>query len=221
LADAANGVATVWSTLWEDTVEITGKVTKQRHPMAVHARIASDGQMVSGSELTVGGSGAAGPPGTSEFTPILPDHAVKPGDSWSRTYEQANPFGEGTLHVSVSGSLVSVEPDDSGHDVALIKTSATVPLDLTIDAAKVADSMDLGRMPAKTKIAFSGSIDATGFSWVDVPTQQLLKSTTDAHFHLKMTIRGAEPEVPDGTVISIDGSVQMGLTQTSAPTLTV
>src|SRR5439155_12558169 len=187
----------------------------------VQARIASDGRMVSGSELTLGGSGAAGLPGTSEFTPILPDHAVKPGDSWSRTYEQANPFGEGTLHVSVSGSLVSVEPDDSGHDVALIKTSATVPLDLTIDAAKVADSMDLGRMPAKTKIAFSGSIDATGFSWVDVPTQQLLKSTTDAHFHLKMTIRGAEPDVPDGTVISIDGSVQMGLTQTSAPTLTV
>ena len=74
-----------------------GSKTAKLKSVTTTVKISNDGRMLSGTDLSAFGPARTGVPGGSQFMPILPDHPVKPGDSWSQGYEQASGLGYGTV----------------------------------------------------------------------------------------------------------------------------
>jgi hypothetical protein len=212
----ADGVATVRLTVSNMSGSVDGRSVKEKDPVSVKVKISRDGRILSGTDLSALTGENQSLPGGSQFMPVLPDHPVKPGDSWSEAYEQANPFGTGTIGISATGRLVNFETD-GGHRVAVIQNKEKVPLDLTIDMADLAKQFHLSGVPSGVKITYAGSIDVTGYSWVDTVTKEMLKSTSDARFHLDMSFEGAGPQIPNGSTVTFDGSMGLAMTQARAP----
>jgi hypothetical protein len=66
-------------------------------------------------------------------------------------------------------------------------------------------------------MTYAGQIDVIQYSWVDVDSKQLVKSTTDARFHIDMTAEGLGPAIPNGSTLKFDGSMELSLIQANAP----
>src|SRR5207249_2041614 len=97
-----------------------------------------------------------------------------------------------------------------------VQTTEAIPIHMTVDLAEVAKAFHVGGVPTKAKITYSGTVNVEEFSWVDTVSRQLLKSTSEAKFHLDATAEGFGDGLPDGTNVSFDGSFGMTLTQTGA-----
>ena len=71
-------------------------------PTNFEMKVASDGRIVAvnGSSFTNGSLPGVSGTGGGLVTAILPDHAVKPGDTWTKDYDQANPMGTGAVHMT-------------------------------------------------------------------------------------------------------------------------
>src|SRR5438309_2462869 len=97
------GIVTLDITIENAAMTINGRSTPVPGA-ATHAqmKVGRDGRIISGGALA-GGAGA-GPsiPGTNQLTPLLPDHDIKPGDTWTKQVDQPNPFGSGTINASTS-----------------------------------------------------------------------------------------------------------------------
>lgn len=95
---------------------------------SISMKVASDGRVQS-----VNGSALAGNPftllsnvGGGFITAVLPDAAVKPGDTWSKSYDEAAPGGSGASHIrarskylrdeSMSGVSAAVGRDQQHRD---------------------------------------------------------------------------------------------------------
>ncbi len=210
----SDGVATVELRFDQMSVAAGGKSVKTK-PTTVTVKISKDGRLLSGTDLSVFGREPSGLPGGSQFVPILPDHPVKPGDSWSEGYEQTNDLGYGSISISATGTLVNFEKD-GGHKVAVVQTVETIPIHMTVDLSEVANRFHIGGIPAGSKITYSGSVNVQEYSWVDTVSKQLLKSTSDARFQLDMTFEGFGHGIPDGANVTFDGSMDMSITQEGA-----
>jgi hypothetical protein len=210
----ANGVATVKMKVSHVGGTMAGQTLPSQHAVTMTLRVARDGRVLSGGDLGVVGD-ATGPeggfPGSSQLTPILPDGLVKPGDTWTKSYQQANPLGSGALHYSTHGTLLNYESDGADR-TAVIETTASVPFDMTIDFSKLA-SLAGKAVPKGASMAYKGSMDMRATSWVDTVTKQLVKASLSATFAFKMTFHGLQPDVPDGSTISFDGTMRLDLTQ--------
>jgi hypothetical protein len=212
----ADGTATVALHLTKLTAQSGSKSAKLK-AVTTTVKISNDGRLLSGTDLSAFGPARTGVPGGSQFMPILPDHPVKPGDSWSQGYEQASGLGYGTVSIHATGTLVKFE-SEGGHQVAVVQTTETIPIHLTIDVAKLAKQLklDASNIPASAKIAYSGSVNVETYSWVDTATKQLRKSSSLAKFDLDMAFQGFGAAVPEGSVVSFDGSFAMALTAKAA-----
>lgn len=97
-------------------------------------QVAADGHLVTWD----GSSTGAGNPllafaGAGYFeTAVLPDHSVKPGDTWSKTYDQTGPdvIGPG-LHVLSSSTYLRDEML-GGVNAAVVETKSTATIDLSL-----------------------------------------------------------------------------------------
>lgn len=160
-----------------------------------------------GSLETVGRS-ALGFPGGDQFTPLLADHKVRPGDKWDRSYQRTNPFGSGTYGVTAHNRLLRYEKFQ-GRRVAVIETRSSTDLDIPVDLAQVSDALagQLGTASA----GLTGSAQATGpvestlTSWLDPATGDLLQ-VKDATT-LKLVLQQPAPAPP----IRLEGSVSFDL----------
>lgn len=211
----ADGIADVQLTLSKISARSGGKGSKVKGPIHMTVRIAPDGRMLGGTDLSFLGDGTGGLPGTSQFMPVLPDHPVKPGETWSMGYEQTNTVGYGSIDVAATGRLLSVR-SQSGRRIATIETKETVPLHLTLDVAQLAKAYGVKDVPKGAKITYSGQVNVTQYSWIDTQAKQLVRSTTDASFQVDMTVEGV-PGSPNGATLTLDGSMSLGMTQAHAP----
>jgi hypothetical protein len=88
----ANGVATVDVKAENLSASLDGHWYPTEGGGTARIRIASDGRILSlPGELSPGSS--LGFAGSDQVTPLLPNYAVKPGDSWTRNFDQAIPVG--------------------------------------------------------------------------------------------------------------------------------
>ena len=214
----AKGVATVQMTMSNLTGESAGLRFPSPGRITTSLRIAPDGRIVSGGDLGVAGSMGTpgGLPGSSQITPILPDRAVKPGDSWSKSFDQANPFGRGALHYTARGTLLRYETV-GGHKTAVIRTSLSSPLDVTIDFDKLTGLLGgANGLPAGASVAYTGSATVRSTSWVDTVTKQMVRSSASGPMKVIMVLHGFGPPIPDGSEISFDGTVSVTLSQPSS-----
>ena len=150
-----------------------------------------------------------GPPGTDQFLAILPGRSVKPGDTWTKVFTRPNPFGQGSITYTTENRFLRYDNLKSGR-AAVIQTTATVPLDVTIDLQKAMSATGGPASPPPLPIAApgSGQVHIQGTSstdtttWFDVKTDKVEKMTTIDSTDETTTFVGVSglptPPVPQG-----------------------
>lgn len=101
---------------------------------------------------------------------VLPSNAVKPGDTWSKSYDQANPGGTGTGHVTSQSKYLRNE-SIQGVNAAVVETTSIGSLDMALGApAAGASASGLGGFSIK------GTLTSDVTTWIDPNTHRLLKT---------------------------------------------
>lgn len=152
--------------------------------------VAPTGEIVSGGGPSGPPSALAivqglGPPGTDQFLAILPGHSVKPGDTWTKAFSRPNPFGDGSITYSTENRFLRYDSLKSGR-AAVIETTATMPLDLTIDPQKAMSATGGSASPPPSSAAgpvsgvahIQGTSSTDTTTWFDVKTDQVEKVTS-------------------------------------------
>jgi hypothetical protein len=216
----SSGVADVTVTMSGLTMKTTVMGQSSTTTTAVpasHMTLASDGRVLSVNGLSFSGGspfGAAGASGPG--TAVLPDGAVKPGDTWTKNYDQQNPLGTGTIHVTTTSKYLRDEKVN-GTQAAVVQTNVTTPMDMSIDFSKfgqMTGSANPMPLPGIQGMTIQGSQVADITTWLDNGAHRMLKTTMsdkiDASFSFVMAPGTTFPG-PAGPY-SIKGTQTMDLT---------
>jgi len=163
-------------------------------------KVASDGRVLSFNGLSFSGGspfGAAG--GGSPMRAVLSGSPVKPGDTWSKDYDQANPLGTGSVHITAKSKYLRDEKVN-GVQTAVVHTTLTTPMDISIDFAKVAQ-MAAAAAPLKgfgiEGMTFKGTTVSDVTTWFDTKARSMVKSTftsnIDATFSFTLAANSTFP----------------------------
>jgi len=219
------GTATIEVTVSDMSGTLNGSEVPSTPAPPVEIQIASDGRVLSAGGLSLGGAAETqgfGFPGMGQLTPILPDDgdAVSVGDTWDKEFSQDFPFGDGTIDFSATSTYVRNETVN-GREAAVIQTQMTVPIDVTLDLAKLLDALGpelTGATGASGldalgggSIAYVGQGTFTQTSFVDLAASEMLKTQSDGDFDISMRFEGI-PGLADAPVeMSFTGSFSQGL----------
>jgi len=151
----------------------------------VEVKVGPDGRVISVNGNAMGTSAAF--PGISctdsgLVSAILPDKPVKPGDTWTKSYDETGLAGStGTLHVTSDNKYVRDEKV-SNVNAAVVESKINANLDLTFDMSKLggggtplfpsggAGSGGLQGMTMK------GTTTSNVTSWIDSGARHIVKS---------------------------------------------
>jgi len=217
----SSGVADITVTLTNVSVKTTvmgQDATTTTDVPAAHMKVGSDGRVLSVYGLSfTGGSpfGAAGASGTGSA--IFPDGAVKVGDTWTKSYDQTNPLGAGSVHITTTSKYLRDEMV-SGAAAAVVQTTINTPMDMSFDLSKLGQMAGSATstipIPGINGIAIKGSQVADVTSWLDAKAHRVLKTKMtdkiDATFSFVMSA-GTNFPGPTGPY-SIKGTQTMDLT---------
>jgi hypothetical protein len=211
------GTATLDLTLEKGSTTVAGQTTRLPKGFHTEIRIAKDGQLVSGVGLTaaIGGTGL-GPPGSDQFTPLLPDHPVVPGDTWSKDFDAPFPFGGGSLHYRTRSELIRYE-DVAGVHAAVIQSDVTIPLDFSLDLRTLLEATGQSTSDlaagSEPKIAYGGQMVFSATDWFDPASGQQVKELVNGSLGITMTFKGfpASADFPSGEV-QLTGTMTVALT---------
>jgi hypothetical protein len=215
LAVTSKGVATVAIDLSKGSLTANGKTISQ-HDQNLQIRVASDGRILTGADFgtTSGAGGGPGIPGTDQFMPLLPDQPVAPGDAWTKEFDQAFPFGSGTLHYATHNKLLRYETM-GGARVAVIRSTARVPIDITLDVRKLfaalgtPSGLPKGSHPT---LSYKGHTDTSVTAWFDPAGKTLQKSDATSTFVMTMRFKGfPKSEAPPGGSVKFAGTISVHL----------
>ena len=189
----------------KSTIGGTTNTTTSTNTTNVELQVASDGRIVSVNGNALGSGSLPGLSPGGLISAILPDKAVKPGDTWTKNYDQANPKGTGTIHVTTSNKYARDETV-AGVSAAVVQSNIKSAVDLAFDTATLGGGMTLpGGSAAAAKsiksIAIKGTTTSDVTSWLDTSAKRLVQT------HSTGTL--------DGTI-----AVTMAPGQTATPGLT-
>ncbi|MGH7903612.1 MAG: hypothetical protein ACREPA_05725 [Candidatus Dormibacteraceae bacterium] len=175
---------------------------------SIQFRIAPDGQILAGDASP----SAGGLPGGDQFSAILPPGAVHPGDSWTSSFERANPLGSGRLRYTSRNTLLRYE-ELAGVRTAVVRTDVTVPLDMTVDLGRLAALMGSGSSAggsgSGTQMRLKGAVTSRNTSWIATGGRDLRKSELTARLDIRMSLRGGA-----GLPSSLAGGMELKGTET-------
>ena len=199
----ASGTATVAVTI-EDVVSAATGGSAATNPAPVTLTIGSDGRIRSGSAAPLGGR-VPSIPGSDQLTPVWPSHAVRPGDGWDESYDRPNPYGGGSLQFTGHQHYLRDE-SISGRQAAVIDSTLRGPIDFTIDFARLPAGS--GSAPPSTgPIHYTGSITTTTRYWVDLATEQVLKSTGSGSYELAYATAAAAGQAAAPEQVTFNGTI--------------
>ena len=212
-----NGVAAVQLQTSHGRETTDGK-TATVSPLTMHIRVARDGRVLTGASLgtTSGRNGGPGWPGMDQFAPLLPDHPVRPGASWTKSFDQGFPFGSGHLHFTATNHFLRYETV-GGTRAAVINSTMTIPVNLSFNLRELGraigakeGSLEPGRNPT---MSFTGTMDMNQTAWLDMEQHSLLKSQNTGKFHLAIRVIGfPRSDAPPGGRLGFEGTVTLNLT---------
>lgn len=202
-----DGVATISVTTSDTTATINGfeAPSSELASPPVEMRVAPDGRILSIDDVSFAGleggglPGQGSVPGMSQVTPLLPEDGapVAPGDTWDSSYSQDVPFAEGSIDYDVHGTYLRNE-EIGGVDAAVIRSTMTVPLDLTFEMKDVAafideqegvSDKDRSEMRHAT-LAFEGNLELDMTSFVDFAENKLVRSESAGAFDFTIEFVG-------------------------------
>jgi len=180
-------------------------------------KVASDGRVLGINGLAFSGGspfGAAGGGGTGSA--IFADGTVKPGDTWTKDYDQTNPLGTGSIHVTSTSKYLRDETI-SGTQTAVVQTTINTPMNMTIDFSTFGQMTGSNTTLPITGIqgmAIKGTQVADATTWLDAKAHRLVKSTMsskiDATFSFVMSATSTIPALTGP--FAIKGTQTMDLT---------
>lgn len=216
----STGVADITITLTAVSIKTTvGGVTSTTTTSVPteDVKVGSDGRVVGINGLAFSGGspfGAAGGGGTGSA--IFPDGSVKPGDTWSKVYDQTNPLGTGSVHVTTTSKYMGDEIIN-GTQTAVVATAINTPMDMTIDFSTFGQMTGSAMTLPITGIqgmSIKGTQVAHATSWLDAKGRRLVKSTMssviDATFSFVMSASSTIPGLTGP--FAIKGTQTMDLT---------
>jgi hypothetical protein len=101
---------------------------------------------------------------------VLPSDAVKPGDSWTKSYDQANPGGTGTVHLT-SRSKYLRDESVYGINAAVVETTTTGSMDMTLGATAAG-----GTASGVGGFSIKGTVTSDVTTWIDPSTRRMVKT---------------------------------------------
>lgn len=163
-------------------------------------KVGSDGRVLGINGLAFSGGspfGAAGGGGTGSA--IFPDGSVKPGDTWSKEYDQTNPLGTGSVHVTTTSKYMG-DQTINGTQTAVVATAINTPMDMTIDFSAFGQMTGSAVTLPITGIqgmSIKGTQVAHATTWLDANAHRVVKSTMssviDATFSFVMSAGSTIP----------------------------
>ena len=211
----SDGTADLTLTLSNLTITTTGKgsdgstttsTTTQTNAIPPQQlKVAPDGRILSINGQSVSSESPFGVlSGTYLVYAVLPDTAVKPGDKWSKSYDQAQPGGTSSVHVTSNSTYLR---DESFHGInaAVIETRSAADFSFPSSLPPVSNSTAgnrAGATPAAAAGGVQGTVTSDTTSWIDPSAHRVLKSTMKAT--LKATISEFENQVSITGTQSVD-----------------
>lgn len=200
-AGTADVVVTISGIALKTSFNGTTNTTTTTNTSTLDMKVAKDGHIVSvnGSALTQGSiPGVYGMQG-GLVTAILPDHAVKQGDTWTKTFSQENPFGTGSSQVTSNNTYLRDENND-----AVIESKIKGTIDMTIDASSMAGQSGTPLVPqAGTStgvegITIKGTSTSDLTSWIDLNAMRLVKTHSTGTVNATLTVNMAAASTTPG-----------------------
>ncbi|MBO0683722.1 MAG: hypothetical protein J2P45_11235 [Candidatus Dormibacteraeota bacterium] len=185
----SNLKTTVTGSMLSGSTSTTTNTTTTTTTQHIQFQVTPAGEILSGGSTSVPPLALAtgqglGPPGTDQFLAVLPDHAVKPGDTWTKTYTRSSPFGQGSVSYTTENRFLRYDDLPSGQ-AAVIQTTATQPLDLSTDLGQAVGGTGgaaPGPLPAGSPgsgtVSMQGTYKTNTTTWFDVKTDQVARMIT-------------------------------------------
>jgi hypothetical protein len=224
----SDGTATVAVTMETRAAAINGQPAPTIPTQTSRIRVARDGRILSADFGLAGLSNSdfgSLVPGGDQFMPLLPDHPVKVGDSWTKDFDQELPFGMGRFRYSVNSTLLRYG-DIDGKRMAVIFSTLSLPLDMTIDLKKIlaaSGASGAGSFPGggNPKMNFGGSMTMKQTAWFDPARGELARSSANANFDMTIEFKDfASQANPPAGAMSFKGTMELHVQRVdSTPTL--
>jgi hypothetical protein len=180
-------------------------------------KVAKDGRVLSVNGDAFGSSTALpGMTGTQGgvVSAILPDHPVKPGDKWTKSYDVPNPLGTSAIHASSNNTYLRDESVGS-IKTAVIESKVNTNLDMTIDLSSMLGASGVpaptgGAVGAET-LSMKGTSNSDTTTWIDTSARRLVKTHSTGSVDATMSVN-----LPAGsaTTPGLSGPITFKGTQT-------
>ena len=219
----SSGTATITVAVTDLSVKTTtngvSNTTTTTTSANVDMKVTSDGRIVSISGSTFGNTTLPGMSGSQGglLTAILPDKAVKPGDTWTKDYDQANPFGSGTSHVTTANKYLRDEKVGSVN-TAVVESNIKGTFDLTIDMSAAAGGgaslFPTGGGSGLQSLSMKGTTTSDVTSWFDASGHRVVKSHSTGSVDATMSLNMAAGVTTPGLTgpITFKGTQTMDMT---------
>ena len=212
----SDGTADMTLTLSDLTITTSGKAadgstttstTTQTNAIPPQQlKVAPDGRILSINGESISSTSPFGVlAGSYLVYAVLPDTAVKPGDRWSKSYDQAQPGGSSSVHVT-SNSTYLRDESFHGANAAVVETKSSADFTMNLFSPQspppnTPNGTRAGPTPAGFG-AMQGSVTSDTTSWIDPDAHRVLKSSMKAM--LKATITEFENQVTVTGTQSVD-----------------
>lgn len=218
----SSGTATVTVAVTDATVKTTANgvtnTTTTTTSTNIDMKVASDGRIVSINGNSFGSStlpGTSGPQGL--LTAILPDGSVKPGDTWTKNYDQPNPLGTGSSHVTTENKYLRDEKVGNVN-TAVVESKIKATIDLTIDTSSSAGGgtplFPSGGAGGMQGLTMKGTTTSDVTTWFDAAAHRVVKSHSTGDVDATMTLNMAAGSTTPGLTgpITFKGTQTMDMT---------
>jgi hypothetical protein len=211
------GVATIDLQPEEGNITVNGERLNFSNPVRSRIRITADGKLFgdSGALTAAGGPSGLSVPGFDQFTPLLPDHAVRPGDTWSKDFDRPFPLGEGVMRFATRNRFLRYETI-GGIRTAVVRSDMTFPLDWKLGVRELLEAFGQSTLdlPAGSNptISYGGQMSLSMTNWFDPQGGEQVKSAARGDVDMRLTFTGfpVEQGVPEGE-IRIQGTMTVNL----------
>ncbi len=195
----------------------TTNTTTTTTAQSLDMKVAKDGRIVSINGTAFDNTSFGGVSGVQGglISAILPDKAVKPGDTWSKTFDQPNPFGVGSSQVTSNNTYLRDE-----NNAAVIESKINGTLNMSIDPSALAGQSGTPVVPSTgatggvQSISIAGTSTSDVTSWIDLSAKRLVKTRSTGSVNATLTVNMAAGSTTPGLTgpVTFKGTQTLDLT---------
>jgi hypothetical protein len=195
----------------------TTNTTTTKTGGTIDMKVAKDGRVLSVNGNAFGSSTAL--PGMTGMqgglvSAILPDHPVKPGDTWTKSYDEPNPLGTSAVHATSNNTYLRDESVGSVK-TAVIESKVNTNLDMTIDLSSILGASGMpsstGEAAGAETLSMKGTSSSDTTTWIDTSARRIVKTHSTGSVNATLTVN-----LPTGAAMTpgLSGPITFKGTQT-------